>query len=183
MATSVFADNSGYTKPHFSPSLSGSDVMVRDGVADIVSRLRECGFDPRKVGQDVWESRCPAHRSRDHALSMTRNEFNHVVQTCRGAGVTSRSQALFLVFGWTDRRRALIPATLAKVTTPAAVRLKTKDKSATVVALSANQRQRLCHRSRPSRCETNRRLRPRHRIDRQGGPRAGRGSATTDGRP
>jgi hypothetical protein len=58
--------------------------MVRDGVANIVSRLREFGFDPRKVGQDVWESRCPAHRSLDHALSITRNEFNHVVLACRG---------------------------------------------------------------------------------------------------
>ena len=59
--------------------------MVRDGVANIVSRLRECGFDPRKVGQDAWESRCPGHRSLDHALSITRNEFNHVVLNCRSA--------------------------------------------------------------------------------------------------
>jgi hypothetical protein len=60
--------------------------MVRDGVANIVSRLQECGFDPRKVSRDAWESRCPAHRSLDHALSITRNEFNHVVLTCRSAG-------------------------------------------------------------------------------------------------
>ena len=59
--------------------------MVRDGMANIVSRLRECGFDPRKVGQDAWESRCPGHRSLDHALSITRNEFNHVLLTCRSA--------------------------------------------------------------------------------------------------
>ena len=58
--------------------------MVRDGLTNIVSRLRECGFDPRKVGQDLWESRCPAHRSLDHALSITRNELNHVVLACRG---------------------------------------------------------------------------------------------------
>ena len=59
--------------------------MVRDGVANIVSRLQECGFDPRKVGQDAWESRCPGHRSLDHALSITRNECNHVVLNCRSA--------------------------------------------------------------------------------------------------
>ena len=58
--------------------------MVRYGAADIVSRLRECGFEPRKVDQDDWESRCPAHRSLDHALSITRNEFNHLVPVCRG---------------------------------------------------------------------------------------------------
>jgi hypothetical protein len=61
----------------------GGNVMVRDGVANIVGRLRECGFEPRKVGHDAWESRCPAHRSLDHTLSITRNEFNHVVLTCR----------------------------------------------------------------------------------------------------
>jgi hypothetical protein len=59
--------------------------MVRDGVANLVSRLKERGYDPRKLDHDVWESRCPAHRSLDHALSITRNEFNHVVLTCRSA--------------------------------------------------------------------------------------------------
>ncbi len=59
--------------------------MVRDGVANIVSRLRECGRALRKVGHDAWESRCPAHRSLDHALSITRNELNHVVLTCQSA--------------------------------------------------------------------------------------------------
>jgi hypothetical protein len=57
--------------------------MVRDGVANIVIRLQDRGFDPRRVGSDAWESRCPAHRSVDHALSITRNEFSHVVLTCR----------------------------------------------------------------------------------------------------
>ena len=57
--------------------------MVRDGVANIVNRLQERGFDPRRVGHDSWESRCPAHRSADCALSITRNEHNHVVLECR----------------------------------------------------------------------------------------------------
>lgn len=59
--------------------------MVRDGVANIVGRLHECGFEPRRVGGDAWKSRCPAHRGREHALSITRNEFNHVVLTCQSA--------------------------------------------------------------------------------------------------
>ena len=59
--------------------------MVCDGVANMVSRLRECGFEPRKVDHDAWESRCPGHHSLDHALSIARNEFNHVVLECRGA--------------------------------------------------------------------------------------------------
>ncbi len=57
--------------------------MVRDGVANIVCRLRKFGFDPRKVGSDAWESRCPAHRSADWALSITRSEHNHVLLECR----------------------------------------------------------------------------------------------------
>ncbi len=57
--------------------------MVRDGVANMVIRLQESGFDPRKVGPDSWEARCPAHRSADCALSITRNEFNHVLLECR----------------------------------------------------------------------------------------------------
>ena len=59
--------------------------MVRDGVVNIVVRLRECGFDPLRVGEDAWESRCPGHRSVDHSLSITRNEFNHAVLECRAS--------------------------------------------------------------------------------------------------
>jgi hypothetical protein len=47
--------------------------------------FRERGYAPRKVGHDSWESRCPGHRSSDHALSITRNEFNHVVLERRSA--------------------------------------------------------------------------------------------------
>jgi hypothetical protein len=57
--------------------------MARDGVTNIVIRLQEHGFDPRRVGSDAWEARCPAHRSLDHALAISRNEFDHVVLECR----------------------------------------------------------------------------------------------------
>ncbi len=59
--------------------------MVRDAVANVVYRLGECGYPPRKVGKDSWESRCPVHRGSDYSLSITRNEFNHVVLECRTA--------------------------------------------------------------------------------------------------
>src|SRR5580704_9604618 len=81
--TPAAVDHSGYNKRPFSPSKCGGDAMVLDAVANIVDRLRQCGFDPRKVGHDSWEARCPAHRSMDHALSITRNEFKHVVLACR----------------------------------------------------------------------------------------------------
>jgi hypothetical protein len=58
--------------------------MVRDAVANVVVRLQERGFEPRKIATDSWESRCPAHRGSDHALAITRNGFNHVVLVCRG---------------------------------------------------------------------------------------------------
>jgi hypothetical protein len=57
--------------------------MVCDGVANIVIRPQESGFDPRKVGPDSWESRCPAHKSAEWALSIARNEHNHVMLECR----------------------------------------------------------------------------------------------------
>ena len=41
--------------------------MVRDAVVNVVMRLMNRGYEPRKVGDDSWESRCPAHRSSDHA--------------------------------------------------------------------------------------------------------------------
>jgi hypothetical protein len=59
---------------------------ARDAVANVVFRLRKCGFDPRKVGHDSWESRCPAHGSTDHALSITRDALNQVVLECRSNG-------------------------------------------------------------------------------------------------
>jgi hypothetical protein len=59
--------------------------MARDGVVNIVIRLQEQGFDPRRVGSDAWEARCPSHRSLDRAVAITRNEFDHVVLECRSA--------------------------------------------------------------------------------------------------
>src|SRR5690242_6478803 len=75
--------------------------MVRDGVANIVDRLRACGFEPRKVGHDSWEARCPGHGSVDHVLAITRNEFNHVVLECRGTE-NCQHTPIIRALGWTN---------------------------------------------------------------------------------
>ena len=59
--------------------------MVRDSVTNLVVRLQDCGFDPRKIGDNAWEARCPAHGSSDYALSITRGERGHVSLECRGS--------------------------------------------------------------------------------------------------
>ncbi len=56
--------------------------MARDSVANLVNRLREKGFDPRRVGLDAWESRCPVHRGREHALAILRNRHGDVAFSC-----------------------------------------------------------------------------------------------------
>jgi hypothetical protein len=58
--------------------------MVRDGLANVVDELQLHGFEPRRVGRDAWEARCPVHRGTEHALAITRNEHNHVILHCRG---------------------------------------------------------------------------------------------------
>ena len=75
--------------------------MARDGVANFVLRMHECEFGPRKVGPDAWESRCPGCRSMDHALSITRNEFNHAVLECRSPKSCQHLRILGAV-GWTN---------------------------------------------------------------------------------
>ncbi len=60
--------------------------MVRDGVANIVFRLQELGFEPRKVGVDSWESRCPAHRAPNGRSPSP--EMN-TIMSCSSAGVRS----------------------------------------------------------------------------------------------
>ena len=105
--------------------------MVRDAVANVVMWLMNCEYDPRKVGDDAWESRCPAHRSMDHALTITRNAFNHVTLECRSAqncahspivsalGLTNEHVYAETPEGWI-RRLALVPVPSASpsVTSP-----------------------------------------------------------------
>ncbi len=77
--------------------------MVCDGVANIVIRLQESGFDPRKVGPDSWESRCPAHRSAECTLSITRDEHNHVLLECRSTQNCQNAQ-IFAALGFPNDR-------------------------------------------------------------------------------
>ena len=67
-----------------SSAINRGDVqMARDGIANIVVKLEERGFDPRRVGSHFWEARCPGHRSADRALAITRNEVDNTVLECR----------------------------------------------------------------------------------------------------
>ena len=105
--------------------------MAHDAVANVVMRLMNCGYDPRKVGDDAWESRCPAHRSADHALAINRNAFNHVTLECRSGqncthsrivsalGLTNEHVYAETPEGWI-RRLALVPvqSTAPSVTGP-----------------------------------------------------------------
>ena len=59
--------------------------MAPDGVANIVGVLERRGFDPRRVGADAWESRCPVHCGTDHDLSISRDGSNRVLFECRSA--------------------------------------------------------------------------------------------------
>ena len=99
--TPARVDYCGYNKLVSSPNLNGGDAMVRDGVLNMVERLRERGLDPRRIGDDAWKARCPAHRGTDHSLTITRNEFNHVVLECRS---TENCQHIRIVraLGWTN---------------------------------------------------------------------------------
>ena len=75
--------------------------MVRDGVLNMVDRLRERGLDPRRIGGDAWEARCPAHRGAEHSLAICRNEFNHVVLTCQSVENCQHSR-IIRALGWTN---------------------------------------------------------------------------------
>ena len=77
--------------------------MPRDGLTNLVIELDVRGFQPRCIGPDSWVARCPGHRSPDHALGITRNEFNHVVLDCRGEKKCLHPRILS-VLGWTNDR-------------------------------------------------------------------------------
>ena len=68
--------------------------MAIDPLANMVDRLRSSGFQPRKVGHDAWESRCPGHGSVDHALLLGRGRDGKLVLQCRSAQNCSFSAIL-----------------------------------------------------------------------------------------
>jgi hypothetical protein len=103
--------------------------MVRDGVANLVIRLQECGFDPRRVGEDAWEARCPAHRGADDSLAITRDELNHPVLECRSTQKCPHSQIVRALgitndhvyaetADWLIRRLSRVPIQQASFTSP-----------------------------------------------------------------
>ena len=68
--------------------------MAIDPLANIVDRLRSCGFQPRKVGDDAWESRCPGHGGNDLALFLGRDRDGKLVLQCRSTQKCSFSSVL-----------------------------------------------------------------------------------------
>jgi hypothetical protein len=59
-------------------------ATANNPLANIVDRLRSSGFQPRKVGDDAWESRCPGHGASDLALFLSRGRDGKLVLQCRG---------------------------------------------------------------------------------------------------
>ena len=77
--------------------------MVRDAVANVVYQLGERGLLRASSGHDVWESRCPAPTEvATTSLSITRNEFNHVVLECRSSEDCQHIRIVRAVLGWTN---------------------------------------------------------------------------------
>jgi hypothetical protein len=68
--------------------------MAIDPLANIVERLRSSGFQPLMVGPDAWESRCPGHASKDHALLLKRGRDGRLILQCRGTQNCSFSSIL-----------------------------------------------------------------------------------------
>ena len=57
--------------------------MASDPLANLIDRLRGRGYQPRRVGRDVWEARCPGHGGKDHALEVGRGPDGKLQVTCR----------------------------------------------------------------------------------------------------
>ena len=68
--------------------------MAIDPLANIVDRLRSCGFQPRKVGDDAWELRCPGHGGNELALFLGRDRDGKLVLQCRSTQKCSFSSVL-----------------------------------------------------------------------------------------
>ena len=68
--------------------------MASDAIANFVDRLRSSGFDPRKLAQGVWESRCPGHGGVDHAFSIVKGQDGKLILQCRATENCSFSAIL-----------------------------------------------------------------------------------------
>jgi hypothetical protein len=68
--------------------------MASDAIANFVDRLRSSGFDPRKLGDGEWESRCPGHGGVEHALSIVKGQDGKLIIQCRGTENCSFSAIL-----------------------------------------------------------------------------------------
>ncbi len=56
--------------------------MSHDPIEAVLAALERRGFDPRTVGADSWDSRCPAHDGERRNLSIKRGEDGRVLLHC-----------------------------------------------------------------------------------------------------
>ena len=75
--------------------------MVCDGVANIVIRLQESGFDPRRSAPTRGSRAARPTEARKCALSITRDEHNHVLLECRSTQNCQNAQ-IFGALGFTN---------------------------------------------------------------------------------
>ena len=74
--------------------------MSHDPVADVIAKLESRGFDPRALGNDSWESRCPVHAGSRRNLSIKRGDDGRALLHCHregdglGCDVRSLAEAL-----------------------------------------------------------------------------------------
>ena len=66
----LLPDRNSIIKRFPAPASSGRGaIMASDPLANMVERSAG-GCQPRKVGHDLWESKCPGHGDADHALAL-----------------------------------------------------------------------------------------------------------------
>lgn len=114
---------------------------MNDPVVNLLSRLASVRCDPRPVGHDSWESRCPAHGGTRHNLSITRGEDGRALVCCHHnpgcdvaaitAALSLESKDLFATSNGAPGRRVK-PASHAFPSREAAERVLTRDGSAIV---------------------------------------------------
>jgi hypothetical protein len=88
--------------------------MPSDPLANMIERLRGRGWQPRKVGQDRWESRCPGHASADHALALGRTADGKLDVKCRSIERCSLSRIVKKLDLKLDRLFGETPPTLIR---------------------------------------------------------------------
>ena len=57
--------------------------MENGSLDGMVERFRKAGWEPRQLGHNAWESRCPGRSSVEHALHFGRDRNGKLVMQCQ----------------------------------------------------------------------------------------------------